>query len=693
MISTAFIVSCDETKQVSENPFLAAYDTPFEVPPFDQIKDEHFAPAFEEALKQHTAEVDSIASIAEAPTFENTILALENAGSLLNRISAVFSNLNSSTTTPALQALDKELSPKLAAHRDNISLNATLFGRVKAVWDQRERLGLNGEQAMLLERTYKNFVRNGANLSDEDKATLRAINAELASLNTQFGQNVLAEVNAYALVIANEADLAGLPDGIKAAAAETAKAKGHEGKWVFTLSNSSVMPFLQYADNRELRKQIWEAYKNRAGNGNEHDNSDIAVRMANLRLQKANLLGYPTHAHYVLEEAMAENPANVRKLLDDLWAPAVAKAKEEAADIQKEIEATGGDFEAAPYDWRYYAEKVKQKRFSLSEEELRPYFSLAAVRQGAFDVATKLYGITFRKLEDMPIYHPEVEVYEVLEADGHHIGIFYVDYFPRDSKKSGAWMSSFRSQSTEKGTRKAPIIVNVCNFTKPVGDQPALLTFDEANTLFHEFGHALHGLLSNVTYRSLAGTSVSRDFVELPSQVMENWMEDPAVLREYAKHYETGETIPDALIGKLENAGTFGQGFATVEYLASAILDYDYHTITEPIAVSAQEFEKASMAKAGLIDEIIPRHSSTYFQHIFNGGYSAGYYSYIWAEVLDADAFAAFKETSLYDQATAKAFRTNILEKGGTEKSAELYRKFRGADPNPIHLMKKRGLD
>lgn len=644
-------------------------------------------------MKRHTAEVDSIAAITEEPTFENTILALEDAGSLLTRVSMVFSNLNLSTATPAIQALDKELAPKLSAHRDNISLNATLFGRVNAVWEQRESLNLNGEQAMLLERTYKNFVRSGANLSDTDKATLRDINAELAKLNTEFGQNVLAEVKAYTLVVDNEADLAGLPDGIKAAAAEIAREKGQEGKWVFTLSNSSVMPFLQYADNRELRKQLWEAYKNRAGNGNAHDNSAIAIRMANLRLQKANLLGYPTHAHYVLEEAMAENPANVKQLLDNLWKPAIAKAREEANDIQQEIAATGGDFKAAPYDWRYYSEKVKQKRFSLSEEELRPYFSLDAVRQGAFDVATKLFGITFKKLDDMPIYHPEVETYEVLEADGSHIGVFYVDFFPRDSKKSGAWMSSFRGQSTENGERKAPVIVNVCNFTKPVGDQPALLTFDEANTLFHEFGHALHGLLSNVTYRSLAGTSVSRDFVELPSQVMENWMEDPAVLKEYARHYQSGEVIPDALIAKLESAGTFGQGFATVEYLASSILDYDYHTITAPITVTAQEFEKRSMANAGLIEEIIPRHSSTYFQHIFNGGYSAGYYSYIWAEVLDADAFAAFKETSLYDQATARAFRTNVLEKGGTVKPAELYRTFRGADPNPIHLMKKRGLN
>src|SRR5690606_33473031 len=578
MISTAFIVSCDDTKQVTSNPLLNAYDTPHGVPPFDQIKSEHFKPAYEEALRQHRAEVDSIAAIADAPTFENTVLALENAGQLLTRVSYVFSNLSSSTTNDTLKALDTELAPQLAAHRDNISLNGQLFSRVKAVWDQRDDLGLNDEQRMLLERSYKNFVRNGANLDDSAKAALREINAQLAELTTQFGQNVLAETNAFELVVDSEDKLAGLSDGLKAAAAETASAKGHEGKWVFTLSNSSVMPFLQSADNRELRKQIWEAYKNRGAYGNDIVTSDILVEIANLRLKKATLLGYPSLAHYVLEEAMAENPANVKKLLDDLWKPAIATAKAEAYDIQKEIAAAGEDFQAAPYDWRYYSEKIRQQRFSLSEAELQPYFSLASVRQGAFDVANKLYGLQFKRLEDMPIYHHEVEVYEVSEADGAPVGIFYVDYFPRESKRPGAWMSSFRRQYKESGERVAPVIVNVCNFTAPVGDQPALLTFDEANTLFHEFGHALHGLLSDVTYRSLSGTSVSRDFVELPSQVMENWAEDPAVLKEYAKHHETGETIPDALIAKLESAGTFGQGFATVEYLASAILDFDYHT-------------------------------------------------------------------------------------------------------------------
>lgn len=694
MMTIIAAAGCDSpTADHASNPLLAEYDTPFGVPPFDKIKDNHFAPAYDKALAEHEAEIDSIANNSEEPTFENTILALENAGQLLSRVSSVFGNLNSANTNPTIQALDKDLAPRLSAHRDNISLNEKLFARVSAVWESRESLDLTREQELLLERRYKGFVRSGANLSEADKATMRDINSQIAVLTTQFGQNVLAETNAYELVVDNEADLSGLPAGLIAAAAETATAKGHDGKWVFTLSNSSVMPFLQYADNRELRRQIWEGYRNRGNNGNEHDNNETLIKIANLRLQKANLLGYPTHAHYVLEDAMAETPENVTKLLNDLWKPAIGKAKIEASDIKQEIAASGESFEPEAYDWRYYAEKVRQKRYSISEDELKPYFSLASVTQGAFDVATKLWGITFNRLDNVPVYHEDVQVYEVLDKDGSHLGVFYADFFPRDSKRPGAWMSSYRSQTTLNGERVAPIITNVCNFTKPVGDTPSLLTFDEATTLFHEFGHALHGLLSDVTYQSLSGTSVSRDFVELPSQVMENWAADPAVLKEYAKHYETGEAIPDELIQKLENAGTFDQGFATTEYLASAILDFDYYSVTSPIEIGAQEFEAQSMAKAGLINEIIPRHRSTHFQHIFSGGYSAGYYSYIWAQVLDADAFAAFKETSLYDQTAAAAFRTNVLEKGGTEYPAVLYRQFRGADPDAKHLMKKLGFN
>lgn len=680
-------------KTDSSNPFLKSYQTPFEVPPFDQIRFEHYKPAYEEALIQHNKEIDAIADNPESPTFENTIEAYDNSGLLLNQVSAVFNNLNSAHTNDSIQALAKELAPTLSAHRDNISLNPKLFARVKAVWDAREGAGLNEEQERLLEISYKNFVRSGANLSDADKERLKRINAELSVLTLEFGQNLLAETNAFELVVENEADLAGLSPGLIAAAAETAKAKGKEGKWVFTLSNPSVMPFLQFADNRELRKKIWEAYKNRGDNGNDKDNKSILVKIANLRLEKAKLLGYPTHAAYVLEEAMAENPENVYKLLNNLWKPALSKSKVESADIAKEIAASGATFKPEPYDWRYYTEKIRQKRYAIDEEEVKPYFSLERVREGAFDVANKLYGLTFKRLSDVPVYHEEVEVYEVLDKDGSHLGVLYADFFPRASKRGGAWMTSYRPQSTKDGKRYAPVISIVCNFTKPVGDKPSLLTFDEASTLFHEFGHALHGLLSNVTYRGLAGTNVSRDFVELPSQVMENWAADPEVLKTYARHYQTGEAIPDELISKLDKAGTFDQGFATVEYLAASFLDLDYHTQTQPITAGANEFEAASMKKIGLIDEIIPRYRSTYFQHIFSGGYSAGYYSYIWAGVLDTDAFAAFKGKSLFDQPTAASFRKNILERGNTGKPAELYRLFRGADPDPVHLMKKRGLN
>lgn len=691
-MSVAF-VACESSKTADNNPLLAAYDTPFEVPPFDKIQFEHFKPAYEEALKQHNAEIEGIVNSTEGATFENTIVALDNSGQLLSRVGAVFRNLNSAHTNDSIQALAKELAPTLSAHGDNISLNPQLFERVKTVWESKDGANLTEEQGRLLELTYKRFQRNGANLNDTDKEKLKGINSELSVLTLEFGQNLLAETNAYELVVEKEEDLKGLSPELIAAAADVAKSKGKEGKWVFTLSNPSVMPFLQFADNRELRKQIWEAYKNRGDNGNGKDNNAILVKIANLRLEKAKLLGYPTHADYVLEEAMAENPANVYKLLNDLWKPAIARAKNEAEDIRKEIAASGESFKPEPYDWRYYTEKVRQKKYALNEDEIKPYFSLDKVREGAFDLATKLFGLSFKALTNVPVYHEEVVAYEVLDKDGSHLGVLYTDFFPRPSKRGGAWMTSYRPQSMKDGERYAPVISIVCNFTKPVGDKPSLLTFDEATTLFHEFGHALHGLLSNVNYRDLAGTSVSRDFVELPSQIMENWAADPEMLKSYAKHYETGEVIPDELITKMQNASTFDQGFATGEYLAASFLDMDYHTQTSPISVDADEFEVASMKKIGLIDEIIPRYRSTYFQHIFSGGYSAGYYSYIWAAVLDTDAFAAFKEKSLYDQQTAESFRKNILERGNTGKPAELYRNFRGADPNPIHLMKKRGLN
>ena len=695
MVVTSIVVGCGESDRndSTNNPLLGSFDTPFNVPPFDQIKDEHFRPAYDEAIKLHNIEVDSIVNNEEEPTFQNTIVALENAGSLLSQVSTIFGNLNSANKTDSLQAISADMAPVLSAHRDDIQLNAKLFARVKAVYEQKDRLGLDSEDLKLLEETYKGFIRSGANLPEESKEKLKGINSKLSTLTNSFGENLPSEAKTYELVIEDEKDLAGLPDGVRAAAAATAKQKGKEGKWVFTLSNPSVMPFLQYADNRELRKEIWNAYQMRGNNGGEFDNKKNAIEIANLRLEKAKLLGYSSHAAYVLEESMAEKSENVLNLLNKLWGPALAKAKVEEADLQQEIKLAGDTFQVAPYDWRYYAEKVRVKRFALNEEEIRPYFGLAEVREGAFQTAAKLWGLSFVALNNVPTYHEEVEVYEVKDKDGSHLGILYADFFPRDSKRSGAWMTSYRSQYTKDGKRVAPVISIVCNFTKPVGDKPALLTFDEASTLFHEFGHALHGLMSNVKYKSLSGTSVPRDFVELPSQIMENWAADPEVMKSYAKHYETGEAIPDELIEKMQKAGTFDQGFATVEYLAASLLDMNYHAATSPITADAIAFEDAAMRKIGLIDAIIPRYRTTNFQHIFAGGYSSGYYSYIWSEVLDSDAFAAFKEKGLYDQTTAGSFRRNILERGGTGNPAEMYRTFRGADPNPIHLMKKRGLN
>ena len=683
----------EKQENLTMNPFLQAYDTPYNVPPFDKIKNEHFKPAILEGIKRHEEEINAIANAVSEPTFDNTILAMENAGELLSNVNVVFSNLNSANTNKDIQSIAKETAPNLSAHRDNIYLNKKLFARVKALWDKKETLGLNLEQAKILDNSYKDFVRSGANLSDANKVTLRKINGDLSLSSLKYGQNILAETNKYELVIDTKKDLAGLPQGLIDAAAADAKAKGKEGKWVFTLSNSSVMPFLQYSSNRELRKLIWNAYQTKGNHDDELDNKKNSVDLANLRGQKARLLGYKSHANYVLEESMAKTPENVNKLLNDLWQPALQIAKTEASDIQKMMAKDGIKGAVQPYDWRYYTEKIRKERFDLDEEELRPYFSLENVRKGVFQVTEKLYEIQFKELNNVPKYHPDASVWEVTEADGTHIGIIYMDFHPRESKRGGAWMTSYRTQKTVDGKRLAPVISIVCNFTKPSGDNPALLTFDEVTTFFHEFGHALHGLLSNVTYRSLAGTSVPRDFVELPSQIMENWAAEPEVLKMYAKHYKTGEVIPDALVNKLKKAGTFDQGFATTEYLAASLLDLAYHSQTKEITTDANTFEKAAMTKIGLIESIIPRYRSTYFSHIFSGGYSSGYYSYIWSGVLDTDAFEVFKTTTLFNPEKAKSFRKNVLEKGGTEDPMVLYKRFRGAEPSIEPLLRKRGLD
>lgn len=690
-------MSCNQENKAEaigeDNPLLATYDTPYNVPPFDKIENKHFKPAILEGIRLHQKEIDAIAGSTEKPTFANTIEALEQSGELLNSITTIFYNLNSAHTNDTLQALAQELAPELSRHNDNIYLNEKLFARVKQVWDNQLEYKLNAEEAKLLEKKYKAFIRSGANLGNEQKERLRKINEELSVLSLKFGDNVLAETNNYQLIINNKKDLAGLPEEVVQTAADDAKAAGKEGKWLFTLQNASVMPFLQYADNRELRKQIWTAYQNRGNNGNEHDNRSNVVQLANLRNERARLLGYQSHAAYVLEERMAKKPEEVYRLLDQLWKPALAKAKAEEADIQKLMAAEGIKGPVQPYDWRYYTEKIRKERYSLDEQEIKPYFSLENVRNGIFMVTEKLYGLKFRELQGVPKYHPDVTVWEVTEKDGRHVGILYLDFFPRASKKGGAWMTSYRKQKTVEGKRIAPVISIVCNFSKPTAGNPALLTFDETTTFFHEFGHALHGLLSNVTYQSLSGTSVPTDFVELPSQIMENWAAEPEVLKMYAKHYKTGQPITDELITKLQESATFDQGFATVEYLAASYLDLDYHNRSEPLTQNVGPFESESMERLGLISSIIPRYRSTYYSHIFSGGYSAGYYSYIWSGVLDTDAFEAFKSKSLFDANTAKSFRTNILERGGTADAMQMYKSFRGAEPRIDALLRKRGLD
>lgn len=672
---------------------MAKFETPYEVPPFHLIKNEHFKPAILEAIRIHQKEIDQIANNPASPTFDNTIVAFENAGQLLNRINTVFSNLNSANTNDTLQAIAKELAPELSRNNDNIFLNEKLFNRVKKIWDTQLNYNLTAEQAKLLERKYKAFIRNGANLDSKGKERLRKINEELSLLSIKYGQNALAENNAYELVIDNTKDLAGLPDELIAAAADDARSRGKEGKWVFTLQNASVMPFLQYAENRELRKQIWTAYQKRGNNGDANDNTAIVNQLANLRAEKAKLLGFENHASFVLAERMAQTPGKVYELLDQLWKPALEKAKTEEADIKKMMLADGIADNVQPYDWRFYTEKIRKERYDLDEQEIKPYFSLESVRDGIFKVTENLYGLKYKELKDVPKYHDDVTVWEVTEKDGKHVGILYMDMHPRASKRGGAWMTSYRKQQMRNGNRHAPVISIVCNFSKPTGGNPALLTFDETSTFFHEFGHALHGLLSNVNYESLAGTSVFTDFVELPSQIMENWAAEPEVLKMYAKHYKTGEVIPDALIKKLQESATFDQGFATVEYLAASYLDMAYHSQSEPITQDVAAFEKGAMDKIGLTDAIIPRYRSTYFTHIYSGGYSAGYYSYIWSGVLDTDAFEAFKSRSLFDPATAKSFRTNILEKGGTAEPMILYKNFRGAEPSIEPLLRKRGLN
>jgi len=674
-----------------ENPFFSAWTAPFETPPFEKIKEAHYLPAFQAGMDQQKIEIEAITNDSAAPSFANTIEALEKSGALLTKVGNVFFNLTSANTNDEMQKIESAVAPLLARHQDDINLNAKLFERVKAVSGEKDKLGLTPEQARLLEKTYKNFVRGGANLDEAKKTELRKTNEELSVLTQKFGENVLKEDNNFALILDKKEDLAGLPDSVVQGAAEAAKKRGIDAKWLFTLHKPSCIPFFQYSAKRDLREKLFKAFINRGNNNNLFDNKAILSKIAALRVKKADLLGYKTHADFVLEENMAKTPAGVDKLLDQLWMPALAMAKKEAQELQGLINTEGGSFKFEPWDWWYYAEKLKKAKYDLDDQILKPYFKLENVRDGAFDVAKKLWGLQFVERTDIPKYHPDVKVFEVKEADGTHVGILYTDYFPRPSKRGGAWSNTFRTQSARGGRKVTSLVSNNGNFSLPISDTPSLLTFEEAQTLFHEFGHALHDLLSNCTYEALAGTNVPRDFVELASQIMENWAGDPEVIKTYAKHYQTGEPIPQALVDKIKNSGLFNQGFATVEYLAASYLDMDWHTLTEAKEQDALAFENAAMSKIGLIPEIVVRYRSPYFQHIFSGGYSAGYYSYIWSEVLDADAFEAFKETSLFDPQTALSFRQNILAKGDTDEAMALYKRFRGREPKVEPLLKRRG--
>jgi peptidyl-dipeptidase Dcp len=675
----------------AENILLAAWDTPFGAPPFDTIKDEDYPPAFKKGIEDAYRDIDVIVKNPDPPSFANTIEALEARGYILDRTEDVFNALMEARTSDRMQQIARETAPLLSRLEDDMVLNAALFARVKAVFDQGAALGLDPEQAMLLEKTYKDFVRGGANLDDPGKAELRKINEELAVLSLKFDENVLKEDNGFSLAIAEEEDLAGLPEPVRTAAAEAAGEQGLAGRWVFTLHKPSLIPFLTYAEKRDLREKIFKAYIHRGDNNNEYDNKAILARIASLRVRKARLLGYETYADFVLEENMAKTPAGVFTLLDQVWKPALAMARQEAQDLQDMIRKEGGDFKLQPWDWWFYAEKVKKAKYDLDDEALRPYFELENVRDGAFAVAGKLFGLKFVERTDIPVYHPEVKVFEVQEADGRHVGILYTDYFPRPTKGGGAWMNAFRDQSDRRGAFVTPLITNNGNFTRPAGDRPSLLSFEDALTLFHEFGHGLHGLLSRCRYERLSGTSVAGDFGELPSQILENWAQHPDVIKSYARHYRTGEPIPDALLEKIKKAGLFNIGFATVEYMAACYLDMDWNTLTDPAERDPLDFDAASMGKIGLIPEIVVRYRSPYFRHIFSGGYEAGYYNYIWSEVLDADAFEAFKETSLFDPAIALSFRTSILAKGGSEDPAVLYRRFRGRDPKVDAVLRRKG--
>lgn len=675
------------------NPFLEEYTTEYQIPPFDKIKAEHYIPAFEKGIEEARAEIKAIVNNPEEPTFDNTILALDNSGKLLGKVSYVFGALSECLNDSAMEKIAEVAYPMLSAYSDEVSMNDSLFIRVKALYDKKDSLGLNTAQLRLLEKNYKSFVRNGALLSPEQKDSLKEINQQLATLNLNFSTNILKETNKWELVVDNEADLSGLPESSIAVAAEEAEARGMKGKWVFTLHAPSRLPLLTYADKRELREKMYKGYTSLASNDNEYNNDANINAILKLRTQKARLLGFNSFADYQLDNVMAKTVAAAEDLLMKIWKPAIAKVKEEVADMQAYADKHGDKITIEPWDYYYYAEKVKKEKYNFSEDDVRPYFHVDSVRKGIFTLANKLYGITFTEMPNAPKYHPDVKVYDVKDAEGNHVAVFMTDYFPRDSKRQGAWMSEFKGESNVNGVSERPIIYNVGNFTKPTAETPSLLTIDEVETMFHEFGHGLHGMLTTATYSGQSGTNVDRDFVELPSQINEHWAFEPELLKEYAHHYVTGEVIPDALVQKLVETGKFNQGFATTELAGAALLDIAWHKMALDKDVDVMAFEKSVADNLKMPREVQFRYRSPYFKHIFGSDqYASGYYTYLWAEVLDADGYELFKERGIFDPATAKSYLENILQPGDSEDPMTLFIRFRGQAPTVDALLENRGL-
>jgi len=691
-IITMVLISCKQ-KVKSDNPLLNEFETPFGVPPFELIKASHFMPAFLEAFEEQKKEVRKIIANKQAPDFENTIKALEYSSELLTNVSRIFGSLNSANTNDSLQAINLEIAPLSSKHRDDINLNDTLFQKVKSVYENKDNFKLTEEEQKVLEDTYKGFVRNGAGLSPEDKARLRKINEELSLLSVRFGQNLLAETNAFKLIIDKEEDLAGLPEGVIEQAASAAESLNLSGKWVFTIQYPIMEPFLKYSEKRELREKLFTAYFMKGDNGNDKDNNEIISRIVKLRIERSVLLGYKSYSDFALERTMAKTPERVMDFLGQVWNAALPVAKAEALAQQELIDREGGNFKLQPWDWWYYTEKIKKEKYALDDEMIRPYFRTENVIDGMFYVANRLYNLSFTKRTDIPKYHPDVVTFEV-NRDNEHVGILMIDNYPRASKRNGAWCGAYRGQSRDiKGNMIHPVVTMVTNSTPPTADKPSLLTPDEANTLFHEFGHALHQLLSNSTYPGVSGTSVARDFVELPSQIMEHWVLEPEVLKFYAKHYQTGEIIQAEIIEKLDKAGKFNTGFTTIEFLAAALLDMEYHILDQPVDINIRDFEKRAMEKYGLMPEIKPRYRSTYFNHIWSSGYASGYYSYYWSEMLDADAFEAFRETGdIFNREVAGRFEKEILSRGGSRDPLDMYIAFRGKEPGIDALLENRGL-